>query len=106
MTKHDHDDHDDRDAIARNIRRIRTEGVELATEAAFEILRNPNAPAQARSATINAIYRVAGLVAREEEEPRSPIESMTREEIAERIESLEKLKELSAEHASDDDVFG
>lgn len=88
----DHDDEEDRDALARNIRRIRSEGVELATDAAFEILRNPKSPAQARSATINAIFRVAGIVDREDEEPRSPIETMTREEIAERIEMLERLK--------------
>lgn len=105
MTKHDHDDHDDRDAIARNIRRIRTEGVELATEAAFEILRNPNAPAQARSATINAIYRAVGLVAREEEEPRSPIESMTREELAERIELLERAKAAGLKIEDIEDPF-
>ena len=49
------------EALRRNMRRLKTEGLDAATEAAIALLRDPEAPAQARSATINAVYRAVGL---------------------------------------------
>lgn len=56
------------EALARNMHRIRTEGLDAATDAALVLLRDPKAPAQAKSATINAIYRASGLFGRSDEE--------------------------------------
>ena len=49
------------EALRRNMRRLKTEGLDAATEAAITLLRDPEAPAQARSATINAVYWAVGL---------------------------------------------
>lgn len=49
------------EALRRNVRRLKTEGMDAATDAAISLLRDPKAPAQAKSATINAVYRAAGL---------------------------------------------
>ena len=49
------------EALARKQVRIKTEGLEAATDAALKLLRDPQAPAQAKSATINAIPRFGPL---------------------------------------------
>lgn len=65
------------EALERNLRRIRTEGLDAATEAAITLLRDPKAPAQAKSATINAIYRASGLLGRAEDEVEPEPHEMT-----------------------------
>ena len=65
------------EALERNLRRIRTEGLDAATEAAITLLRDPKAPAQAKSATINAIYRASGLLGRAGDETEPELHQMT-----------------------------
>jgi len=49
------------EALRRNMRRLKTEGLDAATEAAITLLCDPEAPSQAKSTTINAVYRAAEL---------------------------------------------
>jgi len=83
------------DAMLRNLKRIKTEGLDAATDAAFMLLRDPKAPAQAKSATINAIYRAAGLFSRDGDGDK-PIEphEMTPEQLARETQRL--MRQLSA----------
>jgi hypothetical protein len=76
------------EALDRNMRRIRTEGLDAATDAAITLLRDPKSPAQARSATISAIFRASGLLGRADEGTESEIHEMTPEQTAREIERL------------------
>ena len=77
------------EALRRNMRRLKTEGLDAATEAAIALLRDPETPAQARSATINAVYRAAGLFgsAVDDEENVQPHE-MTAEQLQRAIAKI------------------
>ena len=83
------------EAMLRNLKRIKTEGLDAATDAAFTLLRDPKAPAQAKSATINAIYRAAGLFGKDGDSDK-PIEphEMTAEQLARETQRL--VRQLSA----------
>ncbi len=48
------------DARGALMRKIRTEGVELAYETAVGICRDPKAPAPAKATALTALFRVAG----------------------------------------------
>lgn len=54
------DDETEEEVRERVLRRIRSEGLEVAYEASLELMRDKNAPAQAKSAAVNATYRAAG----------------------------------------------
>lgn len=69
------------EALARNQRRLRTEGLDAATDAAIQLLRDPKAPAQAKSATINAVFRASGLLGRAEEDSEPDLHEMTPEQL-------------------------
>lgn len=84
----EHQDESPSEALDRNQRRIRTEGLDAATDAAIALLRDPKAPAQAKSATINAIFRASGLLGRAEEEPDLEIHEMTSEQLEREIKRL------------------
>lgn len=70
------------EALERNQRRIRTEGLDAATEAAIQLLRDPKAPAQAKSATINAVFRASGLLGRADEDAEPEPHEMTPDQLA------------------------
>jgi hypothetical protein len=77
----DNPDESPSEALDRNMRRIRTEGLDAATDAAITLLRDPKSPAQARSATISAIFRASGLLSRADEGTESEIHEMTPEQL-------------------------
>ncbi|MDP3262446.1 MAG: hypothetical protein U1E06_07905 [Tabrizicola sp.] len=76
------------ESLQRNLSRIRTEGLDAATEAAIKLLRDPKAPAQAKSATINAIYRASGLLGRADEDAQSEPHEMTAEQLDREVKRL------------------
>ena len=57
----DLDDEDDRRRAAL-IKRARTEGIEAAFESALEIVRNPKAPSQARTAAQRTLMQIGGVM--------------------------------------------
>lgn len=66
-----------REALERNLHRLATEGLDAATDAAIQILKDPKAPSQARSATINAVFRARGLSDRKDEDEKPELHQMT-----------------------------
>ena len=76
------------EALDRNMRRIRTEGLDAATDAAITLLRDPKAPAQAKSATINAVFRASGLLGRADEGAETEMHEMTAEELDREVKRL------------------
>jgi hypothetical protein len=92
------------DAMLRNLKRIKTEGLDAATDAAFMLLRDPKAPAQAKSATINAIYRAAGLFSRDGDNDKAiePHE-MTPEQLARETQRLMRQLSAAEKGATDED---
>jgi hypothetical protein len=92
------------EALRRNVERIKTEGLDAATDAAFALLRDPKAPAQAKSATINAIYRAAGLFGREADNDRPPeLHEMTAEQMAREVRKLTRDLERGIAPSARDD---
>jgi hypothetical protein len=81
-----HPDESPSEALERNLRRIRTEGLDAATEAAITLLKDPKAPAQAKSATINAIYRASGLLGRAEDDADPEPHEMTPAQLERAVE--------------------
>lgn len=77
------------EALERNLERIRTEGLDAATEAALVLLRDPNAPAQAKSATINAMFRASGLFGRSDEQTEPELHEMTPAQLEKAIKRAE-----------------
>lgn len=59
---------DTADAFERALQKLRTEGIEVATQAAIDLCANKDGPAQARSAAVNAIFRAAGLFDKREDD--------------------------------------
>lgn len=99
-------DHDEtpEEALERNLGRLKMEGLDAATEAALALLRDPKAPAQAKSATINAVFRASGLFNRDDDgTPVEPLQ-MTAEQLAREITRLEK--EISAARRGQSDAGG
>lgn len=84
----EHDDETPGEALERNMRRIRTEGLDAATDAAITLLRDPKSPAQARSATISAIFRASGLLGRAEETAEPEVHKMTGEQLDREVRRL------------------
>lgn len=78
------------DAYVRNLRRLQTEGLDAATEAAIALVRDPKAPSQAKSATINAIFRASGLFDQDpDRDPGNiPPHEMTAEQLSAAIAKL------------------
>lgn len=92
-----HHDDEPAEALARNVARIKTEGLDAATEAAISLLKDPKAPAQAKSATINAIYRAAGLFKRDEDDDAPDPHEMTAAELGREVRRLTgELKEAAS----------
>lgn len=89
------------EALRRNLQRIKTEGLDAATDAALCLLRDEKAPAQAKSATINAIYRAAGLFGRPGEGDKElELHEMSPEQLARETDRI--IRQLSGRTATDD----
>ncbi len=102
-----HDDTPER-ALERNLARIRTEGLDAAVSAAIDLLRDAKAPAAARSAAVNAVFRGAGVFgAQAPDDDRDPAD-LSPAELAARIQELRaREKDLEASIRSEgDDIFG
>ncbi|MGM0583859.1 MAG: hypothetical protein ACQEUZ_04350 [Pseudomonadota bacterium] len=80
------------ETFGRNLERLRTEGLDAATEAAIELVRDPNAPSQAKSATINAIFRAAGMFESREAGGEPDPAEMTAEQLEAAIRRAEDRK--------------
>ena len=91
MTR-ERDDETPEEALERNLHRIKTEGLDAATDAALALLRDPKAPAQAKSATINAMYRAGGLFNREDDGGEPEIHEMTPAQLERKVRELEALR--------------
>lgn len=94
------------DAFDRNLRRIKTEGLDAATNAAITLLHDPKSPAQARSATINAVFRASGLFATPEEEGELQPSEMTAGQLQRQISKLEAALSDGVKGKSDDSASG
>ncbi|WP_293856987.1 hypothetical protein [uncultured Alsobacter sp.] len=69
------------DAFARNLRRLQTEGLDAATQAAIDMLRDTGTPAAARATAMNAVLKVSGMFDAESEDELQPHE-MTAEQLS------------------------
>lgn len=87
--------------------RVRTEGAEAAYETALEICRDSKAPAPARATASATIFRVGGYFDRNNSDAseREPHE-MTAEELAQEIERLSALENVTRQQADDDEDLG
>lgn len=84
--------------------RIQTEGAEAAFDAALQILTDPNAPAQARAANVNSVWRAGGLFESKKGDRVKQPEEMTADELDARIRQLRADREkLEAGLPLDDD---
>ncbi|WP_170330303.1 hypothetical protein [Ruegeria arenilitoris] len=101
----DKDDITPEEALARTQVGIKTEGLEAATDAALKLPRGPKAPAQAKSATINAIYRASGLFGRTGDETQPELHEMTPEQIDRQIRRLERSMRTAASGSDGEGVF-
>lgn len=77
-------------AFERNLRRIRTEGLDAATQAAIDLLRDPEAPSQAKAATINAVFRSAGMFEGSASKDDVAPEEMSPEQLQRAIEKIKR----------------
>lgn len=94
------------EALIRNLNRIKTEGLDAATEAALQLLRDSKAPSQARSATINAMYRAAGLFGRPDEGKEPDLHEMTPEQLARAVKDTEsQLRRALVGNSSDNNTL-
>lgn len=64
------------------LRRIHTEGVVVAYEAALAVARDPKAPAPARATAATTLFRVAGYLDRPASDRQVQPHEMTPEELA------------------------
>ncbi|ETW12818.1 hypothetical protein ATO8_09753 [Roseivivax marinus] len=96
-------DDEKREALARNMHRLATEGMDAATEAAIQILADPKAPSQARSATINAVFRSQGLFDRKDDpdDEKEPHE-MTAAELNRAVKDLTRSLNRARDSKGDD----
>lgn len=67
-----------------------------ATEAALALLRDPKAPAQAKSATINAVFRASGLFNRDDDGKPVEPSQMTAEQLERATREIMRLHGLDA----------
>lgn len=77
------------EAFERNLHRLQTEGLDAAVDASLDLLRDKKAPSQAKSATINAVYRASGLFNRRDDDKEPEPAKSTPEEIGKEIARLE-----------------
>jgi len=70
------------------LRRIRTEGIEAAYEAALDVCRDKKAPAPARATASGVLFRVAGLFNPREAGTGKQSYEMTKAEIDAEIKRL------------------
>lgn len=110
MTYYDDDD-DEYGAKERVLRRIRTEGLEAATDAALKLLRDDKTPAQAKSAAVNAMYRAGGLFDRREDDDNAkPIHEWSAAELDRKVKKavryLDALGEPNRRSGEEEDPFG
>ncbi|WP_283800835.1 HGGxSTG domain-containing protein [Nitratireductor sp. GZWM139] len=73
------------------MRRVRTEGVQAAYQAALSICLDPKSPAPAKSSAATTIFRVAGLYDRKDDGTPKDLHEMTPEQIARELRRLEGL---------------
>ena len=77
------------------MRKIRTEGVELAYETAVGICRDPKAPAPAKATALTALFRVAGYFEKRDTDEEKEPHEMDAEELSASIRRLrEKVRKL------------
>lgn len=88
MTEEAHPDENANEALERNLRRIRTEGLDAATDAAIRLLKDPKAPGQAKSAVVNAIFKASGLLGRADEGAETEMHEMTPEQLDREVKRL------------------
>ena len=97
-----HEELEDEERRAAIIRRARTEGLEIAYEAALRICRDPKAPAQAQSNACRTLLQIAGAF----EKPEGPLNKqpydMTGEELAEAARKIVR----EGQKAAPSNVFG
>jgi hypothetical protein len=75
------------------LRRIRTEGVELAYETAINICRDPKAPAPAKATAVTTLFRVAGYFGKTDGDENKQPHEMSAEEIEARIRRLQQRRQ-------------
>ncbi|SFP31584.1 hypothetical protein [Tranquillimonas alkanivorans] len=92
-------------ALARNMHRIRTEGLDAATDAGIRLLQDPKAPAQAKSATINAMFRASGLFGKQEDEEELEPHEMTSAQLDRAIKKQEEKLRAAAAGKDVDGLF-
>lgn len=91
------------EAFERNLRRIQTEGLDAAVNASLDLMRDKNAPAQARSAALNATYRASGLFNRRDDDGEDGAGTPSLEDIK---TALEELRALKSSVGEDKGIFG
>jgi hypothetical protein len=89
-------------ALARNLDRIRTEGLDAATDAVIRMLCDPKTPAQAQSVAVNAVYRASGLYGKPESKDDLGPAEMSSAELAAQIRGLEALARIKSAEQADD----
>lgn len=94
------------EAFERNLHRLQTEGLDAAVEASLELLRDGKAPSQAKSATINAVYRASGLFNRRDDDKEPEPVYTTPEEIRDKIAKLQAHIVKAAKGETDDEADG
>jgi hypothetical protein len=82
---------DDEFEVERTLlRRVRTEGILVAYEAALEVCRDPKAQPTAKATSAGLLFRVAGLFNPREAGTGKQAHEMTAEDIAQEIKRLSK----------------
>jgi hypothetical protein len=94
------------EAFERNLHRLQTEGLDAAVEASLDLLRDGKAPSQAKSATINAVYRASGLFNRRDDDKEPEPAKKTSEELGREIAQLEAHLVKAAKGETDDESDG
>lgn len=96
------------DALERNLRRLRTEGLDAAVEAAIQILRDSKSPSQARSAAASSVFRATGMFDRPDDTEKLDPSEMDGAQLRRAVEKAEKDLASIAHRRSEntDDVFG
>lgn len=105
----DYGHEDEYEALDRAIRRIRIEVLPKAIDAMSQMLQDPRAPAQARSATISSALRAAGGFDRRDEEGEDPLSKLSKGQIEAMLElaysQREKMRSGKNDDPNLDDIF-
>jgi hypothetical protein len=96
------DEESESDARAKLMRKIRTEGAQLAYETAVGICRDAKAPAPAKATALTAIFRVAGYFDKSEMDDDKEPHEMS---VAELDAKIRRLRGSVRTHRSDEGVF-